>query len=216
MAGLDIVFERGSHTGHIYGSFGEQKQVILPFLREGLRNGEYCLLIASSESYDEWCLELQAHGIDVSHELERGALKIVTGAEFRGPGRMNSVLQARETLGIIQDRSRDFQGIRIVGDADWESEPAVAAGDLCHWEATANLVFEDEPIRVICQYDRHHYAPEMLHAVLRTHRSIVYDGHFYRDNPNFEGERILENEPNLNESNADAHTVEEALGRLTS
>jgi hypothetical protein len=191
MTGLDLELERGSHIGQIYEGFGEQKQVILPFFREGLRNGEHCLLVANSASYDDWCLEFQAYGIDVNREVESGALKMVTGAQFRGAG-------------------------RIAGDADWSLHPVVSADDVCHWEATANLVFEGEPVRVICQYDRERYSPEMIHAVLRTHRSVVYRGHHYRCNPNFEGARILENEPHLNGSNANARTVEEALGRLTS
>ena len=216
MAGLNLELERGSHIVQIYEGFGEQKQVILPFFREGLRNGEHCLLVANSASYDEWCLEFQAYGIDVSAEFERGALKIITGAEWRGSGRFNSMIQAREALGLIQDRKHEFKGVRIAGDADWELEPAVSAEDLCHWEATANLVFEEEPVRVICQYNRERYSSEMIHAVLRTHRSVVYHGQYYRDNPNFEGERILENEPHLNRSDADDRTIEEALSRLTS
>jgi len=216
MAGLDLVVGRGSHMGQIYESFDEQKQVILPFFREGLRNGEHCLLVANSASFDDWCLEFQAYGIDVHRESERGALKIITGAQWRGSGQFNSMIQAREALAMIQDRSHEFKGVRIAGDADWEFDPAVPASDVCHWEATANLVFEEEPVRVICQYDRDRYSSEMIHAVLRTHRSVVYRGHHYRNNPNFEGERILENEPLLNRSDADAHTVQEALSRLTS
>ena len=216
MTGLDLELERGSHIGQIYEGFGEQKQVILPFFREGLRNGEHCLLVTNSASYDDWCLEFQAYGIDVNREVEGGALKMVTGAQFRGAGKFNSVIQARETFGMIQDELHAFKGIRIAGDADWSLHPVVSADDVCHWEATANLVFEGEPVRVICQYDRERYSPEMIHAVLRTHRSVVYRGHHYRCNPNFEGARILENEPHLNGSNANARTVEEALGRLTS
>jgi hypothetical protein len=216
MTGLDLELERGSHIGQIYEGFGEQKQVILPFFREGLRNGEHCLLVANSASYDDWCLEFQAYGIDVNSELDSGALKMVTGAEFRGAGKFNSVIQARETFGMIQDELHAFTGIRIAGDADWSLHPVVSADDVCHWEATANLVFEGEPVRVICQYDRERYSSEMIYAVLRTHRSVVYRGHHYRCNPNFEGARILENEPHLNGSNADGRTVEEALGRLTS
>jgi hypothetical protein len=216
MAGLDLELERGSHIVQIYEGFGEQKQVILPFFREGLRNGEHCLLVANSASYDDWSLEFQAYGIDVNAELEKGALKMVTGAQFRGAGKFNSVIQARETFGMIQDELRAFAGIRIAGDADWDIAPVVSADNVCHWEATANLVFEEEPVRVICQYHRDRYSPEMIHAILRTHRSVVYRGHHYRCNPNFEGARILENEPNLNHSSSDVSTVEEALSRLTS
>ena len=216
MAGLNLELESGSHICQIYRNFGEQKSTILPFFREGLKNREHCLLVANAALYDDWCLEFQAYGIDVSREMERGALKIITGAEWRGSEKFNSIHKAKEALEFIQDRKHEFRGVRIAGDADWELDPAVSPDDVCHWEATSNLVFEGEPVRVICQYDRDRYSPEVLHAVLRTHRSIVYLGHYYRNNPNFEGDRILENEPHLNRSDADAHTVQEALSRLTS
>ena len=49
MSPLDLSFESGSHVCQIYETFAQQKEVILPFLSEGLRNEE--LLSPGSERH---------------------------------------------------------------------------------------------------------------------------------------------------------------------
>jgi hypothetical protein len=214
MHNLDLEFENGSHICQIYEDFSQQKAVILPFFREGLKNGEHCLLVANSSTHDDWCMEFQSYGIDVFREIDRGALKIITGTQWRGPGAFNSVIQARHALEMIRELLKVFCGVRIAGDAEWQGDYPLSAAELCHWEATADLVFEGEPVRTICQFNRKHYSDDMIHSVLRTHAIVMHLGQTYRQNPSFEASRILAEEPNLNYSKADARTIDDALRSL--
>ena len=211
----DLSFESGSHICHIYETFAEQKEVILPFISEGLRNGECCLLVANDIAWDEWRLELQAYGIEVQHEVSKGALRFASGAEWRGVGPLNSIRLAREALTLIHDLSAGVNGVRIAGDADWHRNLEASADQLCHLEATANFVLEGEPVQSICQFNRKSYPDGAIYAALRTHPIVIYEGRTYRDNPNYEAPRILEHEPDLNESEADALVIEAALARLS-
>lgn len=213
MPELPLLFDRGSHACHLFRSFAEQKAVVLPFFKEGLRNGEYCIYVTCDQPVDEWYFEFQAYGIDVRHELERGALQIITGDEWRQGGDFNSIIKAREAWGLIEDKLRSFKGVRITGDAGWALRPPMPIDQLCHWEATANLIYEDTEVRAICQYDLDKQPTEAIHAALRTHPSVLMGGRRYA-NPHYEAPRILENEPNLNHSDADAGRLQEMLTRL--
>ena len=211
----DLRFESGSHVCQIYETFAEQKEVILPFLSEGLSNEEHCLLVAIESALDEWRLELQAYGIDVKHEESRGALTLASGAQWRRDGPLNSIFLAREALALIYELGAGFRGVRAVGDAEWQLNPELTADQLCHWEATANLVLEGEPVQAICQFNRKDCSDSLIYAALRTHPNVIYQGRTYRNNPNYEAPRILENEPHLNHSEADARVIEAAINRLT-
>jgi hypothetical protein len=102
----------------------------------------------------------------------------------------------------------------MAGDVQWELEPNVTVGQFCHWEATANLVFENEPVRTICQFNLRHSSGDMIHGALRTHPTVIYGGQTYRHNPAYEADRILELEPHLNYVEANAATLADALARL--
>jgi hypothetical protein len=208
-------FDPGVHVCHLFEDINEQKAVVLPFLFEGLSQGESCLYITGRQSVDDWYLELQAHGIDVQRERQRNALEVITGAEYRKPTGFTSTIKARELLRFINDRLRDFNGVRIAGDVAWEWDPPLPVDKLCHWEATANLVFEFLDVATICQYDIGADSPALIHSALRTHPQVILRQQLYL-NPFYEAPRILEHEPHLNHSDADAQRIETMLGRILS
>ena len=206
-------FERGAHDGHLYRTWSERTAVVLPFVNEGLENGEHAMIVTSPSSWDQWRRELQAFGVDVGREERRGALQFVSGEEWRGPAVVNSIVMTRRALDTVNGLLGDFNGVRIVGDAEWDLEPTVPPDKLCHWEATANLVFDDSDVRAICQYDVGRIDPHYLHASIRTHPSLIWGGKRYR-NPHYEAPRILEHEPYLNESTGDRTVVDDLLRQL--
>jgi hypothetical protein len=207
--------DRGAHVCHLFEDTNEQKAVVLPFLLEGLRQGDACLYITGRQPVDDWYFELQAFGVDVQRERERNALEVITGAEYRRPQEFTSVLKARELLDFINDRLRDFSGVRIAGDVAWEWDPPLPADKLCHWEATANLVFDDLDVVTICQYDLSADSPALIDSALRTHPLVVLTQQLFA-NPFYEAPRILENEPYLNHSDADVQRIERMLSQIRS
>jgi hypothetical protein len=207
-------FWRGAHICHLFEDYDEQKAFVLPCVRQGLSQNEACLVIVGRQSVDDWYVELQAQGIDVQRERERLALDVVTGEDYRRPGDFSSVGKARELLELMADRLRYFRGLRIVGDVAWESEPPLSADRVCHWEATANLVFENQDVRVVCQYDKRTDSPALLHAALRTHRDVLVGGRVF-SNPFFDGPAILSMEPHLNSSTADRTKIEAIIQEIT-
>jgi hypothetical protein len=204
---------RHDHACLLYKDQNELKRFLLPFLQEGLRNGEHCLYICPEDSVDDWSLEFQAYGIDVVACLESGRLVIATGDDWRRTP-FKPLSKARELWEHIEAKLAEFPAIRIAGNASWAGiEPQVSSDMLCRWEATADLLYEGQPVRCICMYDLGLHSPSDLRAALRTHFEVVLDQRTLR-NPYYEVPRILEHSPELFNSDADAATIEGMLARL--
>ena len=201
------------HTCFLYKDENDQKRYLLPFLQEGLKEGEHCLFICPEESVDDWALEFQAFGIDVVGFLETGALVIATGEEWRRTP-FKSLAKARELWRHIEGKLADFPAVRIAGDASWSMiDPPIASDRLCHWEATADALYEDLAVKCICMYDLRRHPPSDIRAALRTHSWVIFD-QATRANPFYESPRILERDPELNNSDADRATVDSMLAVL--
>jgi hypothetical protein len=200
----------GRHICLLYRDENDQKRYVLPFLQDGLNNGEHCLFICPEDTADDWSLEFQAFGIDVVGHRESGALVIATGEQWRRNS-FRSLAKARELWQHIDMSLVDFPAVRIAGDASWAMiEPQVTSDRLCHWEATADVLYEGLPVRCICMYDMRLLAPSDVRAALRTHSWVALD-QVTHANPFYEAPRILEREPALNNSDADPGTIDAML-----
>jgi len=189
----------------------DQKDVLLPFCRQGLKNNEFCSLTVAPETVDDWAIELQAYGIDVQGEQDRGALLLkaiaAPTADFR------PVRQAGELWRIVQAMLERFGAGRLLREQPWQPGLALTVEDLCHFELTKDLLFKDTHVRSVCQYDLRNHPPQSIHTALRTHPLVILDGTL-RENPFFDGPAILAREPNAFSSNADADDVAQMLASL--
>jgi len=206
-------FSRGIHVAQFYTSFSEQKEVALPFLRDGLHQSEHCLVTVCDHSPDDWYLELQAYGVDVARERQCGALLVLDEAQARSPGEFNSMRLARDLWRVIQDQLTRFNGVRLTREVPWQGDGVLAVDHLCQMEVTGSLLFEDTDVRALCQYDLTRHPPAVVHTALRTH-SVVIVGAKMWANPFYEAENILANEPFHYESNASDQDVAKMLAAL--
>ena len=77
------------------------------------------------------------------------------------------------------------------------------------------MIYEDEPVQVVCMYNLTAHSPSAISAALRTHSYAVVDGLTY-PNPYYEAVEILEAEPDLNASDADEALVAQMLASIRS
>ena len=162
----------------------------LPFIGDGLRRGECCLYVPNGTAAADLDRELLAQGIDSAGARETGALAVILSDIWRDLCQQGSIALAREVLALMDSNLDAFDAVRIAGDFAWAKAPSVSADALCHWEATANVVFQGLPARVICQYDIDRYEPAYIHAALRTHPVVLYKGRRVRS-PYYDRRRSL-------------------------
>jgi hypothetical protein len=210
----DSVYAPSTHTCLLYESLDELRQTVLRFLKDGLAAGEQVWCVADEQSDDEWYFELQANGVDVDKQRRLGSLVVCQGEHWRSSTPFSSIQNARETWELIENALAGFSGVRFAVDMAWTLDPPIPHDLVCHWEATLNLVIEDEPrVRTLCLYNTRRHSARRVHSALRTHPFVILGG-IHRPNPFYEAAQILENEPHLNHSQADGGTVEGMLLQL--
>jgi hypothetical protein len=206
-------FEGGTHVCHFFRSFSEQKEVALPFIREGLLNGAHCFFTTVEHSPGEWYFELQAFGIDVQTEREKGALLVISEEQVRPSGDFNAIRLARDLWAMTQQLLVNFTGVRLAREVPWSADSALPIDHLCQMEATGSLLFEETDVMALCQFDLNRHPPPAIHTALKTHPYVILAGRLY-SNPFYEARHILANEPTSYQSNADSGTVEEMLSHF--
>jgi hypothetical protein len=202
-----------NHTCLLYANPAEQKQFLLPFVKDAMSRGEHCLFVCPEAAVDDWSIEMQAYGIDVRKHLESGSLVIATGEQWRETA-FHSLTKARELWQYIDQNLAAFPVVRIIGDASWALlDPPIDADALCHWEATADLMYDGVSVRTVCMYDLRHHSPSEIRAALRTHPNVVLAGETL-ESPFYEASDILDQEPALNASDADEELIAQMLASL--
>ena len=192
---MNLEFGRGSHVCHFYETAGEQRELSLRFLAEGLRQGEHCIYIATDPSVEEWLDVLHGLGIDAGTKLRQGTLETLSAREWYPQLEFNSLTMGRRFWRTINGALLDSGAVRLIADMRWTSQAELPVDQLCHWEATANLVLDDTDSVTICQYDLRQHSPTTIHSALRTHPKVVL-GRRTVSNPYYEAPEILDNEPN--------------------
>ena len=208
---MNLSLPPGAHVCHLFRTTGEQKQVLLPFCRDAMERNEFCSLTAAAETVDDWHLELQAYGIDVQKEQERGALLVKAIGE--PPEDFNAVRQVRDLWRMVRAMLERFTAVRLLREQPWSDDLALTTEDLCHFELTKNLLFDDTDVRSVCQYDLNNHQPSSIHTALRSHPLVILDGEL-RANPFFDGPAILKGEPDAFSSDASADDVARMLASL--
>lgn len=207
--------DRCEHICHFFRTFEEQRAAVMPFFQQGFENGEHCIYVTAEQSPDFWYQEFDAYSAVTKDALERGALVVLEKSAWRPDEAFATLPKAREAIEMFSSLLRDYPAVRIAGDASWALNPELPVEQLCHWEATASLIYEGQDLQAICQYNLAQHSAPHLHTALRTHPLVIVDGRLLQ-NPFFEGPQILEDEPASFHSDATFEMVEDMLNKLRS
>src|SRR6185436_19931011 len=105
----------GTHICHLYESEDDLKEVTIPFLRDGLRDGDYCLYASDGASADYWYRELEDQGVDIRRACMAGSLDVIGNKSWREHFYGGSIAMAREVLKLVDSRLDEFPAVRIAG-----------------------------------------------------------------------------------------------------
>ena len=171
-----LTLKQGDHLCLVYDDDPtEQFAALIPFLKQGLENGERGVYVCDDTTMDSLSAALAGDGVDVDGAISSGALIIWTREQWRPAGELVSAEMAARVDDVIrQALAEGFCGIRFAIEMTWTLDPNIASDRLCHWEATLNTVIRpDVPARMICQYSRKRLGPEVVYAGLATHPVAV-------------------------------------------
>lgn len=181
--------------GHVCGFFhseDEQYSVLMPFIKEGLDNGERAWHIIDPAHRDEHVRRLGEAGIDVGAAEARGQFVLFDWSQtYLQDGRFN---QDRTMSGLAEareaGRKAGFPRTRFVADMQWALTGAFE--ELAEYEATSNFVPLGGDV-AICTYQLNRWSAKVMMAALRTHPLVIIGG-LLHENPFYQqpGEVLME------------------------
>ncbi len=186
----------GDHLCCLYETEEEHREIITPFLRQGLERGEKVIYIVDAHTADTVLGYLRDDGVDVETFLARGQLSIVTRDEayLRGgvfdPDAMIAFLRSTMEIALAEG----YPAIRASGEMTWALRGLPGSERLIEYESKLNHFFPGSKFSALCQYDRRRFDPAILLDVIHTHPIVLigtksYDNFYFTPPDIFLGNR---------------------------
>jgi hypothetical protein len=161
------------HEGAPFQQFHRLSSVIAERLKSNYR----CFYANHPEMVAGMRLYLDAHGLDVAGETERGALVLTSEQTHLIDGRFdaNRILSMLEW--VLDESARDgFAGVWGSGDVAWELGSDLDVDKLIAYERGAEEVSARRPeLQCVCLYRVDALPRDFAHPAFSTHRSIYVD-----------------------------------------
>ena len=197
------------HICALFNSRDEEYDVLNPFFKEAIDQGEKNLHIVDPALMDDHRTRLTAGGID-AHSCEAcGQLQVLPWQEayFDESGTFDKD-RMLATLDHLTGAGREsgYSRLRIMGNMNWVFEDAPDSADLIEYEAEVNEVLARNRQPAVCVYDTAKLSGAMVMDLLRTHPLTLIGG-VVQENPFFTPPAEMLKELKARKSRAAAQAV---------
>jgi hypothetical protein len=170
-------FKHGDHTCVFYRNEESLREILAPYIADGLRLGERCFCAQKPHIGRRLLLDLRFLGIDTDAAIRSGALEIhheedvyFPGGKFEPRAMMDMLMRSlREAL------EKGFTAFRVAGEPSWTFEERDDRDRFLDYEGLVDGYFPDKAIIGLCQYDMRALPTEMLEAIVDAHRLHLFD-----------------------------------------
>ena len=168
-------FRHGDHTCVFYQTEDALREVLTPFIADGLRRGERCFCAQKSHIGKRLLFDLRFLGIDTDDAINRGALEIHTEDEvYLSNGRFNPAVMVDMLMSSLDDAlDKGFTAFRTAGELSWASGSKSLCTQLVDYEKLVDRCFPGKPAVGLCQYDMRVFSPALLETIVEAHRLHV-------------------------------------------
>ena len=198
----------GMHVCTFFGSSAEKYRVLMPFIREGMEQGDRAFHIVDPALRREHAQRIAEAGVDTAQAEAEGQLEIIGWDEaYLRDGRFDrsAMLSLLPTL-LNKGRTQGFPTTRFIADVAWVLNTPGALDQLLEYECRVNLVLPKAADIVICSYDLDKVDAAMVIAAMRTHPIVLIGGMVQR-NPFYVPPEELLRELNERESSEIGQTA---------
>jgi hypothetical protein len=200
--------DESMHICTFFRSSAEKYRVLMPFIREGIEQGDRAFHIVNPSLRSEHTQRIAEAGIDTARAEVDGQLEIIGWDEaYLRDGSFNhSAMLSLLPVLLNNGRTRGFPVTRFIADVAWVLNTPGAVGQLLEYECRVNLALPKAADIVICSYDLDKVDAAMVIAALRTH-PIVLIGGIVQRNPFYVPPEELLKELNERESSETGRTT---------
>jgi hypothetical protein len=172
--GLDV--KPGDHICGFYLGDVERDEMLLPYLRAGIRAGDKCVCLVDT-SEPEVVLDRLRDGVDVDACVASDQLEVkhstdtyLSGGGFTGDDMMAFWKRS------IDAAIGPFDFFRAVGEMTWALRDAPGVDGLLAYESELNRFGPDDPQMILCLYDLHRFGGSIVVDLLKTHPKLLLGG----------------------------------------
>ena len=170
--------DEGMHICTFFRSSAERYRVLMPFIREGMEQGDRALHIINPALRSEHAQRIGEAGIDVVRAEGEGRLEIIGWDEvqLRGGDFNQSVTLALFPVLLNDGRARGFAVTRLIVDMAWIVNDPRAVDQQLEYECRLNLALPKARDIVMCSYDLDKVDAATVIAAMRTHPVVLIGG----------------------------------------
>ena len=170
--------DEGTHICTFFRSSAERYRVLMPFIREGIEQGDRALHIINPYLRSEHAQRIAEAGIDAARAEGEGRLEIIGWDEvlLRGGSFNQSVTLALFPVLLNNGRARGFAVTRLIADMAWIVSDPRAVDQLLEYECRLNLALPKAGDTVMCSYDLDKVDAATVIAAMRTHPVVLIGG----------------------------------------
>lgn len=174
----------GDHLCALYLGDEERDQILLPYLRAGLRDGDKCVCIVDTSSVDILSSigdESEVGGYVASNQLEVHSAE-ETYLQFSfSPDAMIEFWESRVGPAIT---GGSFDFARSTGEVPWDVRTPALRAEFFRYEAALNQFGPRYPQTLLCLYDLGRFGGGFLVDIMRTHPKLLMGG-LILENPHY-------------------------------
>ena len=161
-------------------------QILTPYLKEGIDNGDQVLTILESNTHDDHRARLESAGIPVSSACEREQLIIMASEDSYLKDRTFVVERMLQMLGDALEGAKlsPVPARPHVGDMDWALQNCDGVDGLIAYEARVNQMAPHHDCTLLCAYDINKFSGRVIADVLATHSHVLLGGQIH-ENPHY-------------------------------
>jgi hypothetical protein len=174
------------HICAFFHNRDEEYQVLLPFIKEGLKRGEKAFHIVDPQLREEHLKRLRSAGIDVAAEEQSRHLELRNWAEtYLREGHFDQAGMLALCQEVIEGGSQQgFALTRVIAHMEWALGDQPGVNDLLEYETRLNYILPQYKDPVICTYDLAKFGASVVVDIMRTHPMIIIGG-IVQENPFF-------------------------------
>ena len=175
-------FDRPGHICAFFDSREQQYEVLSPYYKEGLDQGEQVVTIVDPEDESDHITRLCAHGIAAEDAVADGSLRVFTAEQtYTFGGRFSATRMYDMLQGALASAQRQGRKVRTSGVMGWSTQGWPGTTELMDYEARVNVLVPMYDCTLLCVYDLASISGQMVMDILRTHPFVIHGHHVLRN-----------------------------------
>ncbi|MER3422844.1 MAG: hypothetical protein C4293_06055 [Nitrospiraceae bacterium] len=172
---------QGEHLCSVVDGSASLLEQAIPYLLDGLANGERCIHVAADHTPEQIEKALEERNIDVRQAVASGDLLLWTPQQYRQPGVFCERRMKEFILSVLNEALvQQYRGIRLAVEMAWANNCGVDDDALVRWESLLNEVsYPGSRISFICQYNVACLSPVLVRRCLGAHPGVAIEDRVY-------------------------------------